>query len=70
MKVLARTSTPILDTETGYEKYGVVNNVVFSCGAVVRDDTIYIYYGAADTVIGVATISLKELVDKLIEESV
>lgn len=69
-KVLARTSAPILDTETGYEKYGVVNNVVFSCGAVVRSDTIFIYYGAADTVIGVATIGLKDLVDKLIEESV
>lgn len=69
-KVLARTSTPILNTETGYEKYGVVDNVVFSCGAVVRGDTVFIYYGAADTVIGVATIGLKDLVDKLIEESV
>lgn len=69
-KVLARTSTPILDTETGYEKYGIINNVVFSCGAVIIDGTVFIYYGAADTVIGVATIGLNDLVDKLIEESV
>jgi predicted GH43/DUF377 family glycosyl hydrolase len=47
--------------ETEYEKVGEVPNVVFCNGAVVRDDTIYIYYGGADTVIGVATCSLSRL---------
>ncbi|MCK4449226.1 MAG: glycosidase, partial [Anaerolineae bacterium] len=32
-----------------------VPNVVFSCGQVMRDDTLYVYYGGADTAIGVAT---------------
>jgi beta-1,2-mannobiose phosphorylase / 1,2-beta-oligomannan phosphorylase len=42
-----------------------VNNVVFSCGAVVIQDTLYFYYGGGDRVIGVATIGMNELLDKL-----
>ena len=42
-------------------------NVVFACGSVVRDDTIYIYYGAADTVVGVAHIPLSKLLNTLMK---
>jgi beta-1,2-mannobiose phosphorylase / 1,2-beta-oligomannan phosphorylase len=67
-KVLARTKTEILDTETPYERYGIVPNVVFSCGQVVIDGQLVVYYGAADTVIGVASIPLAELTAKLKSE--
>ncbi len=60
-KVIARTASPIFEPETEYEKMGQVNNVVFPCGAVVKNDILYIYYGEADTVIGVATMKLKDL---------
>jgi replicative DNA helicase len=43
----------------------ITNNVVFSCGAVVRGDTVFLYYGAADKVIGVATASLAHMLDTL-----
>jgi len=43
----------------------VVPNVVFPCGMVTVGDTLYTYYGAADTVIGVATGSVKDLVEYL-----
>jgi predicted GH43/DUF377 family glycosyl hydrolase len=64
--VLSRTSAPILSPMLPWEKEGVVNNVIFSCGAVLRDDTLFIYYGGADTAIGVATISKTELVSRLL----
>src|SRR3989338_2531885 len=56
--VLARTTDPIFEPQELYEKVGVVNNVVFPCGMAVKDGLLYIYYGGADTVVGVATIEL------------
>ena len=63
--VLARTADPIFKPLEKYEQEGVIANVVFSCGAVVRGDTIHLYYGAADKVLGVATASLAHIVDAL-----
>src|SRR3989344_4800164 len=56
--VLSRTADPIFEPKESYEKVGIVNNVVFPCGMVLMDNLLYIYYGAADTVVGVATIEL------------
>jgi len=60
-KVLARTTAPIFEPEMPYEKEGQVPNVVFPCGTVVRDGVVFIYYGAADKVIGLAKIKLTDL---------
>jgi predicted GH43/DUF377 family glycosyl hydrolase len=68
MKILARTDYPIFEPETPYEKVGVVNNVVFPCGAVVINGIIYMYYGGADQVIGVATMPLNNLVNLLLNK--
>ncbi len=54
--VLGRTTEPILTPEKPYEVHGVVNNVVFSCGAVKWRDQLLVYYGGADHVIGVASV--------------
>jgi len=50
-----------------YERRGDVDNVVFPCGATIEDDgdTVNLYYGAADTVIALATGSLSEMLDWL-----
>jgi len=56
--VLSRTTDPIFEPKELYEKVGVVNNVVFPCGMAMIGDLLYIYYGGADTVVGVATIEL------------
>jgi predicted GH43/DUF377 family glycosyl hydrolase len=53
--VLKRQEAPILEPEEEWERHGDVSNVVFSCGQVMGDDTLYVYYGGADTAIGVAT---------------
>jgi len=64
-RVIARRKTPLLEPEMSYEREGQVANVVFPCGAVVIHDRLFVYYGGADTVIGVATISLPDLLESL-----
>jgi predicted GH43/DUF377 family glycosyl hydrolase len=54
-----------LEPETDYEKKGIVNNAVFSCGAGVIKNKLFFYYGAADRVIAVSTVPLSELLEKL-----
>lgn len=65
LTVLARTADPIFEAVKDYEQVGEVNNVVFSCGQVVRDDTVFMYYGGADKVLGVATASLSKMINAL-----
>jgi len=61
IKVLDRTYHFIFEPEEDYETYGQVNNVVFPCGVVLIKDLIYIYYGASDTVCGLSTVKLDEV---------
>jgi len=63
--VLGRTRDSILDPTEGYEKEGIVPHVVFSCGAVVIKDTLFVYYGGADKVAGVATVLLQNILDNI-----
>jgi beta-1,2-mannobiose phosphorylase / 1,2-beta-oligomannan phosphorylase len=63
--VLARSADAIFEPEEAYEKIGIVNNVVFPCGMVEKKGILYIYYGGADTVVGVATIELDILLRAL-----
>jgi len=60
-KVIARQAEPILEPELDWELFGHVDNVVFSCGQVILDNTIYVYYAGADNAIGLATMSLDEV---------
>jgi len=62
-KILYRSKGWIFEPKEKYEKEGMIPNVVFSCGVVVIKDTLFVYYGGADTVIGVATCRLSELLD-------
>ncbi|BDG60675.1 glycoside hydrolase family 130 protein [Caldinitratiruptor microaerophilus] len=55
-RVLARQDEPILEPELEWEREGWVPNVVFSAGQAEVGDSIYVYYGGADTVIGVAKV--------------
>lgn len=66
LEVIARTDEPIFEPEEAYEKIGLINNVVFPCGAVTIGDNIYMYYGAADRVTGVATLGVEKLLRALL----
>lgn len=59
--VLARQAEPIIEPELEWERVGFVPNVIFSNGHALRGDDLYVYYGGADTVIGVAGVRLSDL---------
>ena len=63
--VLARTAIPLFEPEEEYERKGLIANVVFPCSLVVRKGIAYIYYGAADSVVGAASIKLDQLLRML-----
>lgn len=63
--VTARTAIPLFEPEEEYERKGIVGNVVFPCGFVVRGNTGYLYYGGGDDVVGVATIKMNALLKAL-----
>lgn len=60
-KVISRPKPFIFAPHETWELKGDVSNVVFSCANPVVDNTVYVYYGGADRVIGLATVSLDEL---------
>lgn len=61
--VLKRPAEPILVPEETWEIKGDVPNVVFGCANPVHDGTVYLYYGGADRVIGLATAPLDLLLE-------
>lgn len=64
-KELARLPYPLFKPEYSWELKGIVDNICFPTGAVINDDTLYIYYGAADEHIACASVSLSELLKEL-----
>ncbi len=62
VEIIARSMSAILEPEMHYEREGIVPNVVFPCGVVVINGILFVYYGGADRVIGVATANLAALV--------
>ena len=69
--VTARSDPWFFGPRENYERVGDVPNVVFPTGFTIRDDgdTLDLYYGCADTSIGLATASLKSLVQWLKDNS-
>ena len=69
--LLKRGDEWVFGPEEPYEQRGDVGNVVFPCGYTIAEDgdTIRIYYGAADTSIGLATGSIKAMLAWLDEHS-
>ncbi len=69
-KVLYSSSQPILEPDEWYENEGYKSGVVYSCGAVVKNGELYVYYGGADKVTCVATANLNLFLKELTEKSV
>lgn len=66
LKVLARLPYALFSPEYEWELYGEVNNVVFPTGTAIFGNTLFIYYGAADTQIACASVNLSELIAELL----
>ena len=64
-RVIARGEEPIMEPLADYEKTGFFGNVVFTNGHIVEGDTITLYYGASDTVICAAKVSIASILSRL-----
>jgi predicted GH43/DUF377 family glycosyl hydrolase len=66
-KCLKRGDEWVFCPEMSYEREGDVGNVVFPCGYTIASDgdTLRLYYGAADSCIGLATASVGALLEWL-----
>ncbi len=60
--VLGWSSEPVIAPHADHERHGYRNDVVFPGGALVRSfegvESLWVYYGAADSVVGLATAPL------------
>jgi predicted GH43/DUF377 family glycosyl hydrolase len=64
-KILHRSKSPILEPDKHYENDGHKWGVVYSCGAVVKNGELLVYYGGSDKVTAVAGIELEKLINSL-----
>lgn len=65
-KEIARLPYPLFFPEYEWELKGEVNNVVFPTGTAQFGNTLFIYYGAADSSIACASLNIKDLVTELL----
>lgn len=65
LTVIAQLKQPLFSPTETWETKGAVNNVVFPTGSALFDDELYIYYGAADSRIAVASMNINTLLDEL-----
>ena len=63
-KVLYRSAYPLLQPDEWYEN-DWKPGIIYASGAVVKDGTLFIYYGGGDKHIAVASTDLKEFIRKL-----
>lgn len=71
-KVIRRSNNWIFGPSEDYERIGDVPDVTFPCGAVIHEETgeLYLYYGAADTSMALATAKLDQLLNFLKYDSI
>jgi beta-1,2-mannobiose phosphorylase / 1,2-beta-oligomannan phosphorylase len=64
-KVLYRTNNPIISPEESYENGGFKAGVVYPCGAVIKDNNLFVYYGGGDTVVCAAQENLDKFLTQM-----
>ncbi|GMU91197.1 MAG: hypothetical protein AMXMBFR4_02550 [Candidatus Hydrogenedentota bacterium] len=64
-RVIARSREPIMEPRAPYEQQGFFGGVVFTNGHLLDGDTVTVYYGASDSVVCGATMSIAEILETL-----
>ena len=65
LRVIGHLDEPlVMPTES--EREGYVPNVVYTCGAMIHQDRLYIPYAMSDTATGFAMVELDKLLDRLV----
>ncbi|MBW1940438.1 MAG: glycoside hydrolase family 130 protein [Deltaproteobacteria bacterium] len=60
-KVLSRTNIPILSPRERYERVGDIPNLIFSCGAILEDEKLLLYYGASNSCICLGSTTIDKI---------
>ena len=63
-RILAALPEPLLVPDTD-ERDGYVPNVVYSCGGLIQDGTLWLPYGSSDTRVAMATVPVDTLLARL-----
>ena len=63
--ILRRSHQPIMTPTAAYEQSGFVDNVIFPTAMIARGDILSVYYGAADSRVGVVDFSQEEMLAAL-----
>ena len=64
-KILGKSSRPLMEPKASYEKWGFYGPVIFLCVCLVREGIVTLYYGAADTSVCMAQVSLDDIFSEL-----
>ena len=67
-KILVRSAYPVITPDMWYEN-DWKPGIVYACGALIKGDTIFIYYGGGDKHVCVATAPLKKFMNILKSKS-
>ncbi len=65
-RIVGRTNSPILVPDDEYELFGKIPNIVFPSGALIDKGKVYLYYGAADTTVCLATCAVNDLLKDIL----
>lgn len=64
-KALYRARSPVIEADQWYEHEGFKPGITYTCGAVLRNGELLVYYGAADKYVCMAKAPLDLLLDTL-----
>ena len=64
-KILYRAKEPILEPSEQYENNGYKGGIIYVTGTIIKEDTLLVYYGAADSYVCVASAALHEFLSSL-----
>lgn len=67
-QILYRATQPILEPDARYENEGKPG-IVYACGAAIKDNMLYVYYGGADKVVCVAFAALDKFLQALMTQA-
>ena len=64
VKILGRLDYPLFSPNEPWERIGIVNDVVFPTGAILRKGRVTVFYGAADQLIAAKSFKLSDLLNE------
>jgi predicted GH43/DUF377 family glycosyl hydrolase len=63
-RIISQLEVPLISPNTD-EREGYVPNVVYTCGAMIHQGEMFIPYAMSDSVSGIATVSVSDLLAQL-----